>query len=204
MIKASLIGLLVCFVLAGYGQTIEDLTKLGLTDAQLRMSLEKRLLLLTSEGSKKKKKLKKGGFARIKLKNDTTIIEGILEAFLNDSMIVSSYAPKLDNQEIIFGFSEYQAIAFKDVEVISYSIRHRGGGSWGSFLLTLVGMEMVLLPVIMPVLIGNTEEVYSQTQFPFMIAGGVVMYYFGRRLHKSLILKDYYLGTEWDYEVVKK
>jgi|GEM_PF-7085270 len=187
-----------------YGQTIEDIKNLGLTDSQLRTSFEKRQIILTNNSTKKTKKIKEGAYAVIKMRDDTTRIELILEAFLSDTIIASSLTPQLAGKEIKLGFAEFKLLPINDIESIQYSVRHIKATYWASFLLTLTGLEMAVLPVIMPVILGNTEEVYSQPQFPFIVLGGVVLYICGRRLQKTLTPMEYRIGTDWSYRVLKK
>lgn len=187
-----------------YGQTIHDVKNLGLTDSQLRTSFEKRQIILTNHSSKKTKKIKEGAYAVIKMRGDTTKNELILEAFLTDTIIVSRLTPQLIDKQIQLGFTEFKLLPIHDIESIEYSVRHGKGSSWASFLMTLTGLEMALLPVIMPVIIGNTDKVYSQTQFPFIVGAGVGLYIYGRSLQKKLIPIEYKIGTEWSYRVVKK
>ena len=187
-----------------YGQTIEDITKLGLTDSQLRSSFEKRLMLLTNTSTGKSKKIKEGGFATIKMKGDTAKMELILEAFLSDTIIASSLTPQLTGKEIKLGFSEFKLLPIQDIESIEYSVRHINRTYWTGFLMTLVGLEFAVLPVVMPLILGNAEETYSRPQFPYIVAGGVILYICGWRLQKSLVPKEYKLGTEWSYRVMEK
>lgn len=188
-----------------YGQTIDDIKSLGLSDSQLKTSFEKRQIILTNIfSSKKTKKIKEGAYAVIKMRGDTTKMELILEAFLSDTIIASSLTPQLRGKEIKLGFTEFKLLPINDIESIEYSVRNIKGTYWASFLMTLTGLEMAVLPVIMPVILGNTEEVYSQPQFPFIVAGGVVLYICGRRLQKTLTPKEYKIGTDWSYRVVKK
>lgn len=187
-----------------FGQTVEDVKNLGLTDSQLRTSFENRQILLTSNHTKKTKKIKEGAFAVVKMRGDTTRMELVLEAFLSDTIIVSSLTPQLTGKEIKLEFTEFKLLPMKDIESIDYSVRHLKGTYWASFLMTLTGLEMAVLPVIMPLIIGNTDEVYSQPQFPFIVVGGVVLYICGKRLQKSLTPKEYKLGTDWNYRIVKK
>jgi len=118
-------------------QTIEDIKKLGLTDAQLRTSFEKRQIVLTNN-SKKTKKIKEGAFARIKMRDDTTKMQVVLEAFLTDTIIVSSLTPKLIGKEIKLGFTEFKLLPLNNIESIEYSVRHRGGTYWTAFVLSLL------------------------------------------------------------------
>jgi hypothetical protein len=187
-----------------FGQTIQDVKSLGLSDSQLRTSFEKRQIILTNNSTKKTKKIKEGAYAVIKMRGDTTKMELILEAFLSDTIIVSSLTPQLTGKEIKLGFTEFKLLPINDIESIEYSVRHIKGTYWASFLMTLTGLEMAVLPVIMPLILGNTDKVYSQPQFPFMVVGGVVLYFCGRRLQKTLTPKEYELGIDWSYRVVKK
>jgi hypothetical protein len=191
------------FILSN-AQTIEDVKKLELTDSQLRTSFEKRQILLVNNSTGKKKKIKEGAFAIIKMKGDTAKMELILEAFLSDTIIVSSLIPQLIGKEIKLGFTEFRLLPIKDIESIEYSVRHIKGTYWVSFLMTLTGLEMAVLPVIMPLIIGNSDKVYSRPQFPFIVVGGVVLYICGKILQKALNPKEYKIGTDWDYRVVKK
>lgn len=189
------------FILSN-AQTIEDIKKLGLTDAQLRTSFEKRQIVLTNN-SKKTKKIKEGAFATIKMKGDTTRMQVVLEAFLSDTIIVSSLTPQLTGKEIKLGFTEFKLLPLNDIESIEYSVRHRGATYWTAFVAIIVGAEFVILPIIMPVITGETE-LYSQPQFPITVISGVVIFVLGRKIMKSLTPKEYVLGTDWSYRVVKK
>lgn len=191
-------------VIRANAQTIEDVNKLGLTSAQMAASLEKRQIVLKSFSGKKKKKIKEGAFASIKLKGDTARMKVILEAFLSDTVIVSVLSSKVINEEITMGFDEFRLVRIQDIEIIEYSVRHINGTYWASFLMTITGFSAAVLPVVMPVIIGNTEEVYSRSQFPFVVAGGVVLFVWGWKLKKSLTPKEYKLGTDWNYKVVTK
>lgn len=186
-----------------YGQTIEDIKNLGLTDSQLRTSFEKRQIILTNNSTKKTKKIKEGAFATIKMKDDTTRMQVVLEAFLSDTIIVSSLTPQLQDKEIKLGFTEFKLLPLNDIESIEYSVRHRGTTYWTAFVAIIVGAEFVILPIIMPPITGETE-LYSQPQFPIMVISGVVIYILGRKLMKSLTPKEYVLGADWSYRVVKK
>lgn len=185
------------------GQTIEDIKNLGLTDSQLRTSFEKRQILLTNNSKKKTKKIKEGAFATIKMKGDTTKMQVILEAFLTDTIIVSSLTPQLTGKEIKLGFTEFKLLPLTDIESIEYSVRHRGVTYWTAFVAIIVGAEFVILPIIMPPITGETE-LYSQPQFPIMVISGAVIFILGRKLMKSLTPKEYVLATDWSYRVVKK
>lgn len=187
-----------------YGQTIDDVKELGLSNSQLRTSFEKRQIILTNNESKKTRKIKEGAYARIRMRGDTTEVALILEAFLSDTIIASLLTPQLTGKEIELNFTEFKLLPINDIESIEYSVRHIKGTYWASFLMTLTGLDMAILPVIMPVIIGNTEEVYSQPQFPFIVVGGVVLYICGRRLQKKLTPREYKIGTDWSYRVVKK
>ena len=186
-----------------YGQTIEDIKNLGLTDSQLRTSFEKRQIILTNNSTKKTKKVKEGAFATIKMKGDTTRMQVVLEAFLSDTIIVSSLTPQLQDNEIKLGFTEFKLLPLNDIESIEYSVRHRGATYWTAFVAIIVGAEFVILPIIMPPITGETE-LYSQPQFPIMVISGVVIFILGRKLMKSLTPKEYVLGADWSYRVVKK
>lgn len=187
-----------------FGQTIEDVKKLGLTDSQLRTIFEKQEILLTRNSTKKTKKIKEGTFAKIKMKEDTTEMQVVLEAFLTDTIIASSFKPQLTGKEIKLGFTEFKLLPIKNIESIEYSVRHIKGTSTASFLMTLTGLEMAVLPVIMPLIIGNSDKVYSEPQFPFIVVGGVILYVCGKSLQKKLHPKIYKIGTDWEYRVVKK
>ncbi|PZR16855.1 MAG: hypothetical protein DI539_17515 [Flavobacterium psychrophilum] len=189
------------FILSN-AQTIEDIKKLGLTDAQLRTSFEKRQIVLTNN-SKRTKKIKEGAFATIKMKDDTTKMQVVLEAFLSDTIIVSSLTPQLAGKEIKLGFTEFKLLPLNDIESIEYSVRHRGVTYWTAFVAIIVGAEFVILPIIMPAITGETE-LYSQPQFPITVISGVIIFVLGRKVMKSLTLKEYALGTDWSYRVVKK
>ncbi|MCR6639875.1 MAG: hypothetical protein NVV82_13070 [Sporocytophaga sp.] len=187
-----------------FGQTIEDVKNLGLTDSQLNTCFEKRQIILTSNSKKKTKKIKEGTFATIKMKSDTAKMQVVLEAFLTDTIIVSSLAPQLTDKEIKLGFYGFTLLPLNDIESIEYSsVRHRGATFWTAFVSIIVGAELVILPIIMPPITGKTE-LYSQPQFPIMVISGVVIYIIGRKLMKSLIPKEYVLGSDWSYSVVKK
>lgn len=127
----------------------------------------------------------------------------VLEAFLSDTIIVSSLTPQLQDNEIKLGFTEFKLLPLNDIESIEYSVRHRGATYWTAFVAIIVGVEFVILPIIMPPITGETE-LYSQPQFPIMVISGVVIYILGRKLMKSLTPKEYVLGTDWSYRVVKK
>jgi hypothetical protein len=205
MKKPYLLSLL--FILSSilsHAQTFEDIKQLGLTDSQLRTSFEKRQILLTNNSTGKMKKIKEGAYAVIKMKGDTAKMEIILAAFLSDTIIVASLTPQLTDKEIKLEFTDFKLLPIKDVESIEYSVRHIKGTYWASFLMTLTGLEMAILPVIMPLIIGNSDEIYSQPQFPFIVIGGVILYICGKKLQKSLTPKEYKLGTDWNYSVVKK
>lgn len=190
------------FILS-FGQTIEDIKNLGLTDSQLRTSFEKRQILLTNNSKKKNKKIKEGAFAIIKMNGDTTKMQVVLEAFLTDTIIVSSLTPQLTGKEIKLGFTEFKLLPLNDIESIEYSVRHRGVTYWTAFVAIIVGAEFVILPIIMPAITGETE-LYSQPQFPITVISGVIIFVLGRNLMKSLTPKEYTLGTDWSYRVVKK
>lgn len=67
--------------------------------------------------------------------------------------------------------------------------------------MTLVGLEMTALPVIMPLIIGNSEEVSSHPQFPFMVSGWSCALSLRKEVTKDLDMKS---GTDWKYRVVKR
>jgi hypothetical protein len=186
------------------GQAIDDVKKLGLTDSQIRMSFEKRQILLTNNLTGKRKRVKEGAFATIKMKGDTTKMVTTIEAVLTDTIIVSSLAPRLVGREIKLGFTGFKLLPIKDIEWIVYSVRHVKVTFWVSFIMTLGGLEMAVLPVIMPLLIGNSDEIYSEPQFPFIVIGGAALFICGRKLQKTLRPKEYKFGTDWNYRVVKK
>ena len=190
------------FILS-FGQTIEDIKNLGLTDSQLRNSFEKRQILLTSNSKKKTKKIKEGAFATIKMKGDTTKMQVVLEAFLTDTIIVSSLTPQLTNKEIKLSFTKFKLLPLSDIESIEYSVRHRGVTFWTAFTLVIVGAEFVILPII-PFIDGIADEEYAKLTFPIMVISGVVLYIAGKKLLKSLRPKEYLLGTDWNFRVVKK
>ena len=186
-----------------YAQTIEDIRNLGLTDPQLRPSFERRQIILTNNSIKKTKKVKEGAFATIKMKGDTARMQVVLEAFLSDTIIVSSLTPQLQDNEIKLGFGQLKVLPLNDIESIEYGVRHIGATYWTGFVAFIAGAEFVILPIIMPPITGETE-LYSQPQFPIMVISGVVIYILGRKLMKSLTPKEYVLGTDWSYRVVKK
>jgi hypothetical protein len=186
-----------------FGQTIEDIKNLGLTDSQLRTSFEKRQILLTDNSKEKTKKIKEGAFATIKLKGDSTKMEVVLEAFLTDTIIVSSWTPELTGKRIKLVFTEFKLLPLTDIEWIEYSVRHRGGTFWSAFILVIAGAEFVILPVI-PFIDGSADDDYAKVTFPIMVVSGVVMSIAGIKLMKSLRPKAYILGTDWSYRVVKK
>jgi hypothetical protein len=190
-------------LILSFGQTIEDVKNLGLTDSQLGTSFEKRQILLTNNSKKKTKKIKEGAFATIKMKGDTTKMQVVLEAFLTDTIIVSSLTPQLTGKEVKLGFTEFRLLPLSDIESIEYSVRQRGVTYWTAFVAIIAGAEFVILPIIMPPLTRETE-LYSQPQFPIMVISGVVICILGRKLMKSLTPKEYVLGTDWSYRVVKK
>lgn len=194
--------LLTCIL--SHGQTIEDIRELGLTDSQLQSSFEERTIQLTNYSTGKRRKIKEGAFATIKMKGDTTKMEIILEAFLSDTIIVSLLAPRLTGKEIRLGFAEFKLLPLSDIESIEYSVRHVRGTYWASFLITLIGLEMAVLPVVMPLIIGNADEIYKQAQFPFIVVGGVILYIYGKKLQKKLTPKEYNLVNDWSYRVLKK
>ena len=185
-------------------QTVEDVEKLGLTRAQMAAALEKKQIILTSHSGRKKKKIKEGAFASIRLKGDTAKINLILSEFLSDTIIVSTVSPKVVNEEITMGFNEFKLLRIQDIEMIEYSVRNINGTYWTSFIMTITGLTCAVVPVVTPLIIGNTEEVYSQPQFPFIVGGGVVLFVWGWKLTKSLIPKEYKIGTDWNYKVVTK
>lgn len=191
-------------LILSFGQTIEEVKKLGLTDSQLRVSFEKRQILLTKNSSTKTKKIKEGAFARIKIKGDSAKSEVILEAFLTDTIIVSSLKPQLMGKQIRLEFTEFRLIPIKGIESIEYSVRHRSLTYWTGFVTYIVGFELIFLPTIMPLILGNADEIYSQPSFPYTVASGVVIFFVGRKILKSLKPKEYNLLTDYDYRVVKK
>lgn len=186
-----------------FGQTIEDIKKLGLTDSQLRTSFEKRQIRLTAKSGKKTKKIKEGAFATVKMKGDTSMMPVVLEAFLADTIIVSSLLPQLNNKEIKLSFTEFKLLPLSDIESIQYSVRHRGITFWTGFVLYIVGAELVILPTIMPLILGNADEIYSQPSFPYEIGAGVILFFIGVKMLKSTKPKMYNL-SDWNYSVVKK
>lgn len=183
-----------------YSQTIEDIKKLGITDSQLRISVEKRQIRLSDNSGRKHRKIKEGTFAVIKMKGDTTRMNVFLEAFLTDTIIVASWSPHPTDSES--WFNELKLLPLKDIESIERGVSP--GKYWAGYLMTLTGLVMAVSPVIMPLIIGNADEVYSKPQFPFMVIGGVVLYIYGRKLGKRLNLREYKLGTDWSYRVEKK
>jgi len=189
---------------ATYGQTHPDLDSLGLTEAQMEAAFEKRLLLLSNKVSGKKKKIKEGGFAVIKLVGDTTELEVFMEAFLSDTIIVSTWAPQLEGNEIALQFAGFRLLPIKSIETIEYNVRHEGAVFWSSFVMTIAGLNFAVLPVIMPLILGNTEEAYSQPQFPYLVVGGAILFVVGLKLQKTLNPKVYNIGTDWNYHIVKK
>jgi hypothetical protein len=202
-IQYSLLLLILMHSTFSFGQTKEDIDQLGLSDSQLHVSFEQRQIQLTNKNTGKRKKIKEGAFATIKLLGDTTALEVILEAFLKDSIIVSSLKPKLVDNQIQLIFTEFRLIPIDKIDVLQYSVRHKNGTYWGGFLMTLTGMEAVILPLIMPLILGNVDEMYSKPQFPYIVIGGAIIYVVGRKMQKSLKSKDYDF-SEWNYEVIKK
>ncbi len=180
-----------------------DFNKLNLSRVQLRSVYEDQMLILTNKMTGKQKAIKEETVAFIRFKNDTNKKEIALNAFFDDSVIISLYEPTLINKEIKLDFSEYKLIPLKQVESISYSIKHRRRAYWGGFILTLTGFEFVFLPVVMPLFLGNAKEIYSKPFFPYMVGGGVASLILGRKLLNSLKFKDYNLNTDWEYRVVK-
>ncbi len=187
-----------------FGQTREEVEKLGLTKTQLRTSLEKREIRLTDKLTRKKKKIKEGAFAVIRLKGDTAKLELILEAFLSDTIVVSSLSPKLVGKEIQLEFKEFRLIQLKDIATLEYSVRYPNGTYWTGFMMALIGLEAAVLPVVIPLITGETDEVYSQPQFPYFVVGGVVLYFLGRKVLKTLAPIEYNLETDWNFIVEKK
>jgi hypothetical protein len=189
-----------------YGQPVTAIESLGLTDSQLTTVFEKRHLLLTSHsgGKKKKKKVKEGGFAILKMAGDTTEMEVFMEAFLTDTVIVSVWAPQLKGEEIELQFAGLRLIPLKEIGTIEYNVRHEGGVFWSSFVMVITGLNFAVLPVLMPLILGTTEEVYTQPQFPYIVVGGVILFFTGMKLQRMLNPVVYNLGTDWRYEVVKK
>jgi hypothetical protein len=128
--------------------------------------------------------------------------EVILEAFLTDSIIISVFTPQIENKEVKLNFSEFQVLPIDEIELITYSIKHRGRAFWSGFILIITGADFAILPVVMPLLIGNSEEMYSKPSFPYTIASGVVLYIIGRQLLKSLRPREYNLIEDWQYKVI--
>ena len=186
-----------------YGQPHATLESLGLTDSQLQTAYEKGHLLLSSNSSRKKKKIKEGGFAIITLTGDTTKIDVILEAFLADTIIVSTWAHNAEGNDSTLHVSELKLVPIKSIETIEYNVRHESGVFWTSFIMVITGFNFAVLPVVMPLIVGTTEEVYSQPQFPFIVVGGAVLFVGGIKLQRMLNPKVYNLRTDWSYEVRK-
>lgn len=204
MLKLSIFVTLLISSSFTHGQTRSDFDKLNLSKTQLQAVYEKHFLFLTNKITGKQKLIKEESNAFIRLMNDTNKKDIGLNAFLNGSVIVSFYEPTLVNNEIKLNFSEYKLIPLDQIKTISYSIKHRGRTFWGSFILTITGFEMVFLPIVAPIINGNTKEIYSKPFFPIMIGSGIITYVVGRKLYKSLKFKDYNLRTDWEYQVLKK
>jgi hypothetical protein len=202
MKRLVLFMLILLAAAATYAQTVEDIQRLGLTETQLRVSFEKRHMVLKHVSTRKKKKIKEGAFAIIQLRSDTAMLSVMLEAFLSDTVIVSILTPRLhEGREIKLDFTAFKAIPIKDIAMIRYSVRDIRATQWTGRLIALVGAEMILIPVLIPAL--DDEASYSEPEVPFMIASGIVLYVIGRRIEKKLIPKEYHLGQDWNWSVVK-
>jgi hypothetical protein len=70
--------------------------------------------------------------------------------------------------------------------------------------MTLAGLEFSIITLAMPLIFGDASEIYSQPQVSITIAGGLILYFCGRKLQKRLIPREYNLTTEWGYSVIKK
>jgi hypothetical protein len=202
--KTNLLLLLFIYSVPCFAQTRDDIQKLGLTQSQERVSFEKRELILTNAVTGKTKHVKEQAFARITVQGDTTRMDVILEAFLQDSVIVSILKPKVADKKLRLEFHSFRVIPLQSISTIEYSIKHAKRAAAGVFILTLAGIEATVFPLVVPPLTDNTEEAYSQPHFPFLIVGGVAMFVGGRLLHKSLIPKEYRLSSEWQYSVISK
>jgi len=186
------------------GQTKEDVQKLGLTNEQLITSFEKRRMILTNNSTGKRKIIKERSYAKIKMKGNPIKFDVIMEAFLTDTIIVSTLVPQLQTNQINLKFQEFKLLPLKDIELIEYTIRHRKVTFWAGFVCVISGVNTAVLTVIMPLILGNAGEIYSQPRFPITVASGVIIYFVGRKLLKSLTPKDYNLESEWNYRIEKK
>lgn len=190
------------FILS-YAQTFEDIKQLGLTNSQLITSLEKRQIVLTNNKNAKTKKIKEGAIATVKLRGDTAKISVVMEAFLSDTIIVSLLKPQLTKKEINLEFAGFSLISIDDIESIGYSVRKRQLTYWTGFATFIVGFELALLPTIMPLIIGNADEIHSRPGFPITVGSGVILFFVGLKMIKSIKFREFNLD-EWSYRVVKK
>lgn len=127
----------------------EELKKAGITyEKSMDLAIKKELILRESN-KKKKVRIKEGSQIFYKTNEDSAYNEVILEAILDDTLLVSTYSPELIENEIEVQFAGFKLIPISQIDVLSFSVNHRKGTYWAGFIIYIIGVELVLLTTIM-------------------------------------------------------
>lgn len=143
-----------------------------------------------------KQKMRTGNLITLFLSNDTNALRHCqVEGFSDDAIIISKFSYDLSDSPDCLRYDSTCLIPFNTIKLLSFSKRNARKTFNAGVVLTFIGVEFVVVPLIAGTIVSGVS-ILTDPFILSMIATGVVSYYSGRYLFRSMVPKTYRMD-EW-------